>query len=104
VILTTTPFLQGSNVAEYLGIVSGEAALRLSMDQAVAAIGQAFTGDRRFAHIEEALRTARESATALLAERATAMGANAVVGIQTDCETIEGAFVSVVTGTAVRLG
>lgn len=102
-ILTTTPFLQGREIVEYLGIVAGEVALRITMQEAMAVIGKALSGERRFAHIEEALRAAREQASEAMAQRAAALNADAVVGIQTDCETVEGVFVAVVSGTAVRL-
>ncbi len=101
-ILTTTPLLQGYSINEYLGLVSGETVLRVTLNEAFSAIGQALSGQRRFGHLEEAMRSARQEATALMIEHARKIGAEGIVGVHIDSEVFEGVFAMTVYGTAVR--
>ncbi len=101
-ILSTTPTLDGYRVAGYLGIVSGEAVMRITVAEAFAAVSQALAGERRFGHFEEAMRTARQEATALMVKHAREIGAQGVLGIRIDSEVLEGGcFAMTVYGTAV---
>ena len=70
--------------------------------EAFSAIGKALSGERRFGHLEEAMRSARQEATALMIEHARQIGAEGIVGIHVDSEVFEGVFAMTVYGTAVR--
>jgi uncharacterized protein YbjQ (UPF0145 family) len=106
VILTTTPGIDGRTITEYLGVVTGEAILGANIFKDLFAGVRDIVGGRSGAY-EEELRKAREIAMAELAAEATARGADAVVGIDLDYETVGqgGSMLMVsVSGTAVRLG
>jgi uncharacterized protein YbjQ (UPF0145 family) len=104
-ITSTTPTLQGKTIAEYLGLVSGEAILGANVVRDFLAGISDIVGGRSQAY-EQELGTAREIAMAEMTQTATRLGANAVVGIDIDYETIgaNGSMLMVsVSGTAVRV-
>jgi uncharacterized protein YbjQ (UPF0145 family) len=105
VIQTTTPSVEGRTIEEYLGVVTGEAILGANIVKDLFAGIRDIVGGRSGAY-EEELRRAREIAMEELAAEATARGADAVVGIDLDYETVgQGSMLMVtVSGTAVRLG
>jgi len=105
VIQTTTPGVDGRTITEYLGVVTGEAILGANIVKDLFAGIRDIVGGRSGAY-EEELRKAREIAMEEIAAEATARGADAVVGIDLDYETVgQGASMLMVTvsGTAVRL-
>ena len=105
-ILTTTPSVDGRQITEYLGVVTGEAILGANIVRDLFAGVRDIVGGRSGAY-EEELRNAREIAMQELAAEATALGAEAVVGIDLDYETVgQGGSMLMVSasGTAVRLG
>ena len=105
-ILTTTPSVDGRQITEYLGVVTGEAILGANIVRDLFAGVRDIVGGRSGAY-EEELRKAREIAMEELTAEATSRGAEAVVGIDLDYETVgQGGSMLVVTvsGTAVRLG
>ena len=104
-IQTTTPSVEGRTIEEYLGVVTGEAILGANIVKDLFAGIRDIVGGRSGAY-EEELRRAREIALEELAAEATARGADAVVGIDLDYETVgQGSMLMVtVSGTAVRLG
>jgi uncharacterized protein YbjQ (UPF0145 family) len=103
-ILTTTPHIEGKPARDYLGIVTGEAILGAN------AVKDFFAGIRdivggRSGSYEKELRKAREIALSELQEEAESVGANAVVGVDIDYETVgQGGSMLMVTasGTAIR--
>ena len=104
-ILTTTPSIENRAIGEYLGIVNGEAILGANIFKDLFAGIRDIVGGRSGAY-EEELRKAREIALSELAEWATQLGADAVVGSDIDYETVgQGGSMLMVTasGTAVRL-
>ena len=104
-ITSTTPTLQGKTIAEYLGLVSGEAILGANVVRDFLAGISDIVGGRSQAY-EQELGTAREIAVAEMTQAATRLGANAVVGIDIDYETIgQGGSMMMVSmsGTAVTL-
>jgi uncharacterized protein YbjQ (UPF0145 family) len=105
VIQTTTPSVEGRTIEEYLGVVTGEAILGANIFKDLFAGVRDIVGGRSGAY-EEELRKAREIAMAELAAEATSRGADAVVGIDLDYETVGQGSMLMVTasGTAVRLG
>jgi uncharacterized protein YbjQ (UPF0145 family) len=104
VIFTTTPTIEDRKIAEYLGIVTGEAILGANIFKDLFAGIRDIVGGRSGAY-EEELRKAREIALNELGAWATQLGADAVVGIDMDYETVgQGSMLMVtVSGTAVRL-
>ena len=105
-IQTTTPSIEGRTITEYLGLVTGEAILGANIVRDLFAGVRDIVGGRSGAY-EEELRKAREIAMEELGAEATARGADAVVGIDLDYETVgQGGSMLMVTisGTAVRLG
>ena len=104
-IQTTTPTVEGRTIEEYLGVVTGEAILGANIFKDLFAGVRDIVGGRSGAY-EEELRRAREIAMQELAAEATARGADAVVGIDLDYETVGQGSMLMVTasGTAVRLG
>ena len=104
-IQTTTPGVDGRTVTEYLGVVTGEAILGANIVRDLFAGIRDIVGGRAGAY-EEELRKAREIAMEELAAEASARGADAVVGIDIDYETVGQGSMLMVTasGTAVRLG
>ena len=102
-ITSTTPTLQGKTISEYLGLVTGEAILGANVVRDFLAGISDIVGGRAQAY-EQELETARQIAVAEMTGRAASLGANAVVGIDIDYETIgaNGSMLMVsVTGTAV---
>ena len=104
-IYTTTPSVDGRTIGEYLGIVTGEAILGANIFKDLFAGIRDIVGGRSGAY-EDALRQAREIALNELGAWATQLGADAVVGIDIDYETVGQGSMLMVTasGTAVRLG
>jgi uncharacterized protein YbjQ (UPF0145 family) len=102
---TTTPDIQGRTIEQYLGIVSSEVIIGANVVKDIFAGLRDFFGGRS-ATYEKVLEEARSNALAELVQRATVMGANAIVGIDLDFETIgsNGSMLMVVaSGTAVRI-
>ncbi|MDP8911096.1 MAG: heavy metal-binding domain-containing protein [Actinomycetota bacterium] len=104
-ILTTTPDVTGRAINAYLGIVTGEAILGANLFKDLFAGIRDIVGGRSGAY-EKELRKAREIAFEELANEAQRMGADAVLGVDIDYETVgDGSMLMVtVSGTAVRLG
>jgi uncharacterized protein YbjQ (UPF0145 family) len=104
-ILSTTNTLDGHAVQEYLGIVTGEAIMGANVFKDLFAGIRDIVGGRS-ATYERELRRARDVALQELGENAAAMGANAVIGIDLDYETVggQGSMLMVTaSGTAVRV-
>jgi uncharacterized protein YbjQ (UPF0145 family) len=105
-ILSTTPQIAGREISQYLGIVTGEAILGANIFKDLFAGIRDIVGGRSGAY-EQELRRAREIAFQELEAWAQQLGADAVVGIYLDYETVgQGGSMLMVTasGTAVKLG
>jgi uncharacterized protein YbjQ (UPF0145 family) len=104
-IITTTPSVEGRPITQYLGIVMGETILGANIVRDFMASITDIVGGRSAAY-EQSLREAREIAMKELEAEAASRGADAVVGVDVDYETIgQGSMLMVsVSGTAVRLG
>ncbi|MBK7949920.1 MAG: heavy metal-binding domain-containing protein [Deltaproteobacteria bacterium] len=104
-ILTTTHAIEGKPIRQYLGIVTGEAILGTNV------IRDFFAGIRdivggRSASYEKELRKGRDIALQEIEQEARRLGADAVVAIDLDYETVgQGGTMLMVTisGTAVKL-
>jgi len=102
-IVTTTGSIEGKTVGEYLGVVSGETILGANIFRDIGAQIRNVIGGRT-AGYEKELRSARETALKEMQEAAEALGANAVLGVKIDYETVGGSMLMVTaSGTAVKL-
>ena len=101
-IVTSTPNVEGQQIAEYKGIVVGEAILGANVFRDIFAGITDIIGGRSGAY-EQELGKAREIALSELEERAVAKGANAVVGVDLDYEVINNMLMVSASGTAVVL-
>lgn len=102
-ILTTTPTIEGYPVRQYLGVVASETIIGANVFRDIMAGLRDFFGGRSSSY-EEVLKKAKDTALQELQGRATAMGANAVIGIDLDYETVgaNGSMLMVTaSGTAV---
>lgn len=102
---TTTPTIEGRRIVQYYGIVSGETIIGANLFRDLFASIRDVVGGRS-ASYEEVLREAKTSALREMEEQAAALGANAVVGVDLDYETVgQGNSMLMVTaaGTAVRM-
>ena len=102
-IVTTTPTIEGHTIKEYKGLVSGEVIFGMNFLKDIGASLRDFFGGRTESY-ESAMLEGRETAQKEMLQRAREMGANAIVGIDIDYETIgaNGSMLMVaVSGTAV---
>ncbi len=102
-IITTTPTIEGRPIREYKGIVTGETIIGANFLKDFLAGIKDFIGGRSGAY-EKVLREGKETSIQEMMQRAEALGANAIVGIDLDYETVgQGGSMLMVTcsGTAV---
>ena len=106
-IVTTTPTVPGREVTEIRGVIAGEAILGVNIFRDLFAGLRDIIGGRSGGY-QKALGEAREHAMQDMIEEAQALGADAVVGVDIDYETVDtqkGAMLMVsCSGTAVKLG
>ncbi len=107
-LITTTNTLEGKRIVEYLGLASGEAILGANIFKDFFASIRDIVGGRSAAY-ESELAKAKEIAIGEMTDRAAALGANAVVGVDLDFESIgigNGGNMLMVSasGTAVVVG
>jgi uncharacterized protein YbjQ (UPF0145 family) len=103
-IITTTPNIEGKHIREYLGVVTGEAVLGANLFRDLFAGIRDIVGGRSGSY-EKELKKAREIAFEAIQTEASALGANAVVGVDIDYEVLgekNGMLMVSVSGTAVK--
>ena len=101
--ITTTPSVEGKRVTKYLGLVTGEAIMGANIFKDFFAGIRDIVGGRSAAY-EGELKKAREIALSEISQTAADLGANAVVGVDIDYETVgpQGGMLMVsISGTAV---
>ena len=86
-ILSTTPTIEGCTIREYKGVVTGETIIGANFVKDFFAGIRDIVGGRSGSY-ESVLREAKDTSMREMMERAHAMGANAIVGIDIDYETI----------------
>lgn len=106
-LITTTNTVEGRHVKEYRGIVTGEAILGANIFRDLFASIRDIVGGRS-ATYEKGLREARDLALQEMQAQATQLGANGIVGVDLDYETISvgntgGMLMVTTSGTAVIL-
>ena len=104
-LVSTTPSIEGASITKYLGIVTGEVIVGANLFRDMFASMRDIVGGRS-ASYEKELEKARNIATEMMAAKAQQMGANAVIGVDLDYETIgkNGSMLMVsISGTAVQI-
>lgn len=104
-ILTTTSLIEGHPILEYKGIVTGETIIGANAVKDFLAGIRDFFGGRSGSY-EKVLRKAKNTSISEMMERARQLGANAIVGIDIDYETIGGGnsmLMVTTSGTAVLI-
>jgi uncharacterized protein YbjQ (UPF0145 family) len=106
-LITTTTTVEGRPAREYLGLVSGEAIMGANIFRDFFAGIRDVIGGRSAAY-EEELRKAKQIAINEMVQEATARGANAIIGVDLDYESISvgqggGMLMVSASGTAVLL-
>ena len=102
-VVITTQNIEGKRILEYKGIVFGEVVSGVDFVKDFMAGVRNILGGRSGSDYEELLR-ARQEALAEMEERALALGANAVIGVDVDYEVLgsdNGMLMVTVSGTAV---
>ena len=105
-ILTTTSSIEGKKIVQYYGLVTGEAILGANIFKDFLAGIRDVVGGRSSAY-EKSLREAKDTAIQEMVEAGQKLGANAIIGIDIDYETISlsgggGMLMVAVSGTAVK--
>ena len=101
-LVTTTSTLDNAKVVKYIGLVSGEAILGANIFRDLFAGIRDIVGGRSGAY-ESELRKAKDIAVQEMQQQAASLGANAVIGVDLDYETVGGGTMLMVSasGTAV---
>lgn len=103
-ILSTTHTIENRNITEYLGVVTGETIIGANIFKDIFAGIRDIVGGRAGSY-ERVLSEARENALDEMAAKARERGADAVIGIDLDYETLGsngGMIMVTASGTAVR--
>jgi uncharacterized protein YbjQ (UPF0145 family) len=105
-ITTTTNSVEGRSIRTYLGVISSETIIGANVFKDILGGLRDFFGGRSGTY-EKVMEEAKVTALRELEDKARAMGADAIVGIDLDFETIgaNGSMLMVsASGTAVKLG
>ena len=103
-LVTTTPTVEGYPVTQYLRVVCGETIAGVNVFKDIGAGLRNIVGGRSEGY-ERELVQARESALAEMVQRAAEIGAEGIVGVDIDYETLgadNGMLMVTASGTAVR--
>ena len=104
-ILTTTPNIEGYKILEYKGLVTGETIIGANFIKDFFAGIRDIVGGRSKSY-EKVLQEGKETSVREMMQRAQELGANAIVGIDIDYETVgQGGSMLMVacSDTAVRI-
>ncbi|UCE67932.1 MAG: heavy metal-binding domain-containing protein [Candidatus Zixiibacteriota bacterium] len=102
-IVTTTPSIEGKEIKDYIGVVTGEAIMGANVFRDFFASITDIVGGRSAAY-EKELNKARTVAMDEMTQQAKDLGGNAVVGVDLDYEVIrDGMLMVTVSGTAVKI-
>ena len=104
-LVTTTSVIEGGRITRYFGIVSGETIIGANVFRDFFASIRDVVGGRSGSY-EEVLREAKDTALREMQEQARMLGANAVIGVDLDYETVVGSgsmLMVTACGTAVTI-
>jgi uncharacterized protein YbjQ (UPF0145 family) len=101
-LVVTTPNIEGKRVTQYMGLVTGETILGANIVRDFMASITDIIGGRSTAY-EESLKEAKRIAMEEMVNEAKALGANAILSVDIDFETVgQGSMLMVsLSGTAV---
>ena len=102
-LITTTSVIEGAKITRYYGIVSGETIIGANVFRDFFASIRDVVGGRSGS---EVLREAKDTALREMQEQARLLGANAVIGVDLDYETVGGSgsmLMVTACGTAVTV-
>ena len=103
-IVTTTSTVEGRQISAYVRVVAGETIVGINAFKDIAAGFRNIVGGRSQSYEKEVFQ-ARENALAEMVQQAIELGAEGVVGVDIDYETLgsdNGMMMVSATGTAVR--
>lgn len=103
-LITTTNNIEGKKITQYYGIVSGETIIGANVFKDFFAGIRDIVGGRAGSY-ENVLRQAKDTALQEMSDQAARMGANAVIAVDLDYETVGGSgsmLMVTAAGTAVR--
>ncbi|MDO5715446.1 MAG: YbjQ family protein [Tissierellia bacterium] len=103
-ILTTTDHIEGRKIKEYIGLVFGEQVNGIDFVKDIGAGFRNFVGGRSKGYEDEVILT-RQECLREMEERASKLGADAIVGIKVEFEALGAGnmiFLNI-SGTAVKL-
>lgn len=104
-LITTTNTVEGQPIQQYLGVISAEVIIGANIFKDIFAGLRDIVGGRSGTY-ERVIAEAKQNAMAELQQKAQSLGANAVVGVDLDFETVGGKgsmLMVVATGTAVKI-
>ena len=103
-IVTTTNTVEGQTISQYIRVVAGETVVGINMLKDITASFRNIVGGRS-GDYEGEIKQAREMALGEMVQRAIELGANGVVGVDIDYESLgQGGMIMVTaSGTAVTL-
>ncbi len=104
-LITTTNTIEGKKITKYIGLVSGETIIGANIFKDLFAGIRDIVGGRSGSY-EAVLREGKNTAVIEMQQQAMAMGANAIIGVDLDYETVGagGSMLMVTaTGTAIIL-
>ena len=102
-IITTTPSVQGKQIKEFQGVISAQSAIGANVIKDFGAGIRDFFGGRSGSY-ERVLSQAKEDAMRELEQKAQEKGADAIIGVTLDYESLGRSMLMVAAaGTAVRL-
>lgn len=104
-LVTTTNTIEGKKIVKYIGLVSGETIIGANIFKDIFAGIRDIVGGRSGSY-EEVLREGKNTAINEMQQYAASMGANAIIGVDLDYETVGsgGSMLMVTaTGTAIIL-
>ena len=102
-ILTTGPGVEGRSITEYLDLVTSQAIMGIRVTKDIKSIGANIMGGRVSGYegeVEKAIVAVKSE----LVEAAEQLGADAVVAVDIDLESMNNILLVMASGTAVKLG
>lgn len=86
-LVTTTNTIEGKKIVRYIGLVTGETIIGANIFKDIFAGIRDIVGGRASSY-ESVLREGKDTAIAEMQQYAAALGANAIIGVDLDYETI----------------
>lgn len=101
-LISTTSTIEGKKIKEYKGVVFGEVINGVNFMRDFSASITNIMGGRSTAYEEELINTRADALNEMM-QRAEKIGANAIIGVKVDYETmVQGSMIAVIaSGTAV---